>query len=187
MEIVAANESFQLGLTDEAIEKIILATTGGYEDFHIHSDTHHEKSALGCGHIREAFRDPAPYELTDASIAFLKNFLQRFEKKGGKIILLDGEHKEGAVMVVKGSNWSIAPDGKMFVYHKTLDDERRRRIARLIVSHIPPGISADYIYDMLTTIADTQRMETVRRLAGDLPIYQAQFTKDGAYTVSRLL
>lgn len=186
MEIVAANESLQLGLSDEAIEKIMLSQTGGYEHFHIHSDTHHEKNAEGCGHIREAFHDPVSYELTDAGSTFLKNFFEQFEKKGGKMTVLDGEHGEGAVVIVKGNEWSIAPDGKAFIYHKTLDDGRRRRIAHAMASYVNPALSVDeqYLYDILTRIADVQRMETVRRLADSLPIYEAQFSKDGTATVS---
>lgn len=188
MEMLVANDTLSLGLQNKVVADILLSIVGGYTHFHFHTDRYYPTKILGCGHIKEVLQDPEPYQLTEASAMFLQDFLQTVSDKGACITILEGDHREGAVLIIRGKDWSVASDNKLFVYHHTLDDERRKLIAHKMVLCIDPTLQVreEYLYNMLSQIADNQRMETVNRLAAGLPIYQASFEKNGEYEIEKI-
>ncbi len=188
MEIIAVNREYDLGLTHQSIEEIILSTVNGYDHFYLHTDTDHPTDMLGCGHINQVFGDPLAYQMDKSDVDYVKSFLVRAQRKGAKNTILEDGHKEGAVLILKGSEWSVAPEGKAFIYTQTLDDMRRKQVAHMMISYISEKLKIDegYLYHILTQIADNQRMETVRRLASGLPIYEVDFEKNGKYTLKTI-
>lgn len=188
MEMLAINDTLSLGLKNAEVANRLVAIVGGYERFHFHTDMHHPTKIIGCGHIKEVLQNHTSYGLTIVSVTFLQDFLNTITEKGASITILNGDHTEGALLIVKGEDWSVEPDNKIFVYHKTLDDQRRKLIAHQMIQYIDPKLQVEeeYLYDMLSQISDNQRMETVKRLAEGLPIYEVVFEKNGKHEIEKI-
>lgn len=189
MELLAVNREYNIGLTHQLMEEIIVSVVKGYDNFYLHSDTHHKQDVLGCGHINEAHKDPSAYQLEKSDMDYMDSFLVDAQHKGAINVILEGEHNEGAVLIIRGEHWSVAPIGKTFVYHQALDDLRRKTLVDILLPYVDKSlkVSKEYLYDILTQVADNQRLETVRRLASQLPIYEVVFEKNGAYKVKSLI
>lgn len=186
MELIALNRGLNLNLTNQEIVDIFLSIIGGWSRFHFHTDTHHQNNIFGCGHIKQATDDPSAYGLEKKDLEFLEDFLSQALQKGARREILEGKHDEGAVVVLKGTRWSLSPAGKAFVYHADLDAMRRVEIVRVILSYddkIASAIDQKKLYDELTQIADRQRSETVKRLAPNLPIYEISFSSGDEYKI----
>lgn len=194
MMMLSANTQYALNLTPDAIFDVLLNTVGGKENLRIHTDSHscHDKDekvqCLGCGHFKQASLDPAAYGLEKEDIDFIFGALQKLKKENVKNDILDGDHSEKAVIVLKSHDYSIFPKVKIkgvetacFVYHKTLDDKRRRLIAQNLIPHIKSDkeINEEYIYEILTSTSDQQLFETVARLAPEYPIYNVEIDGEG--------
>lgn len=158
---------------------------------------------LGCGHFKQAAKNPKAYGLTGEEIEKINKFLEKALKKGAECVTLKGEHEEGAVLVVKADDWSIAPklvsenvtgeqfgSGaiEVFVYQKTLDDQRRRALAKNLLSLINPSIKFDqeYLYEILSQVSDNHLFETLQRLAKDLPTFEVKFERRGDFEVKKI-
>lgn len=188
MELIATNHEYHLGLTDKNIQEIVLSTVGGVKHLYFHTDTHSDGSVFGCGHIKQAIQDPQAYQLKKEHMDSVIDFLQNSIKKGANNVILEGEHEEGAVLVVKGSEWSVAPQGKAFIYHQTLDDLRRKQMIQLMIPYIDKALHIDeeYLYGIMTQVADNQRMKTIGCLASGLPLYEVCFGKNDEYAIQNI-
>ena len=161
-----------------------------------HTDTHAKNEdgfLLGCGHIKQAITDQNAYGLTDENVKAVSDFLKNAPHKGAMCEKLEGNHAEEAVVAVKEGEWSIAPQSnevgevkQVFVYHRDLDNERRRHLAKTLLKYLPKtvGYTAAYIYDILSKVSDDHLFETLSRLAKGLPLLEVSFAKDGSFTVT---
>jgi hypothetical protein len=126
----------------------------------------------------------------------LKNLEEH--KKSINHVVLEGEHCESAIVVIKGNTHSVYPsfnpigeDNKVFpyltqvfVYHRTLDNERRKQIVQAMLPYVKlPNITADYLYEVLSQVADDQLLEIVATLAPHLPLYEVEFESNGKFEV----
>lgn len=202
MIVFAANREYGLEIKKEKIFKAVLETVGGFENFRFHTDDHNLNSKseilnsfLGCGHFKQAYQDSAAYSLSKEEIKAINKFLTEAKKKGAKGEVLQGEHLEGAVLIVKGDHWSIAPQLMLnnevieaFIYQKTLDDKRRRILAKHLLPYVkaPFSVDEEYLYQIMSQVADNQLLETVSRLAKDLPVYEVAFEEDGGFEIKQL-
>ena len=150
---------------------------------------------MGCGHFKQASQDPSAYSLIEEEIKAVNKFLKEAEKKGAKRDVLQGEHLEGAVLMVNGDNWSIAPQIiinnellGVFVYHKTLDDKRRKILVKHLLPYVkaPFSVEEEYLYEIMSQVADSHFLETVSRLAKDLPVYEVGFEEGGGFEIKEL-
>ena len=178
----------------EVILDVLISTIGGRENFRIHTDGHihnHKvklEQCLSCGHFGQAFLNPSAYGLEKEDVNFISGALQQLKLERVMDNILDGEHLEQGVIILKSQNYSIAPKTKKgdkvnecFIYHKTLDDRRRRLLAENLLPHImtEKDIDAEYVYEILTTISDQQLFETVERIAPEYPIYNVDISDEG--------
>lgn len=186
MVVLAANRQYGFAIKTKDIFQALLQTVAGFENLTINQD---------CLHLKQALKDPLAYNLTKEEVKVINQFLVEAEKKGVKPQVFSGSHLEGAVLIVKGGDWSLLPrlvfDGKLiaaFVYQKTLDDKRRRLLTKKLLPYIkaPFFVDEGFLYQVLSKEADDQFLETVARLAKDLPIYQVKFEKDGGFEVKGL-
>lgn len=194
MVMLSTNTQYALNLTPEIILEVLIETVSGKENLRIHTDGHnchsHDKreQCLGCGHLKQAALDPVAYGLEKEHIEFIFKALEQFKTDGIKNDVLEGDHMEKAVIILKSQKFSIAPKRKKneyidecFIYHKTFDDRRRRLLAQNLLVHIKSDdeMTEEHIYEILTTVSDQQLFETVSRLAPEYPIYKVEIDDEG--------
>ncbi|MDO8498009.1 MAG: hypothetical protein Q7S61_05715 [bacterium] len=196
----AANYGFEVDY-EKALTTLI-EIVGGEKNMRMHTDTHREGNgaALGCGHIKQMRLDPEAYHLTSDQIRLLDTQLEKVKKDGGVEVVLEGEHMEGAVVIVKGPYslktrlYMETPTGKreveIFVLHQTLADERHRAwVTKLIEKkaiELYADLDEEYVYQALSDIAENHLMETAKRIAGGLPMYSVTFKNDGMFEVESI-
>ena len=179
------------------LEKVlvtIIEIVGGVENFGIHTDHHGDpkKAASGCGHLKQIILDPQAYKLEKIQVEDIQKKLNRLKKKKINEVILEGDHLEGAVLIVSG-NWGIMPrylDAQVFVYHRTLIDKRHQALCKLLVENkavkLLDGCDSEYLYQVISEMAENHLMETVKRLANDLPIYEVEFNDDKSFIINQL-
>jgi len=207
--IMATANSYGFEVDGEKVYKTLNEVIGGEENFGFHTDRHampagrqgDAKAASGCGHWKQINLDPKAYSLEKAQIDFIQKKLNGL-KKNKKIdeIILEGEHLEGAILLVRG-NWGILPrykietDGgsqetQVFIYHQSLVDERHQTLCsawlRQKAVKLYNGCDQDYLYEALSEMAENHLMETAKRLAKGLPIYAIVFEDDGEFEIKEM-
>ncbi|MFN4212503.1 MAG: hypothetical protein ACK4FL_00890 [Microgenomates group bacterium] len=160
----------------------------------------------GCGHWREIQSNPAGYHLEEKDINFIREKLRVLTttaEKTRQLVILHGEHKEAAILIVKG-NYGIYPhytvfdrssqngnlqpvEVQVFVYQQTLANQRRRLLAKKLIEKkavtLYPGCDEEYLYEVLSDEAENHLFETLKRLAKNLPIFEVKFKNDGEFEV----
>jgi len=186
---------------EKAVESL-LEVVGGEKNFGLHSGRHGDPQVIAsdCGHYKTIKRHPEAYQIEKDQIDFIDQALIKMKKKGAKEIILEGEHLEGAILMVRG-DWGILPRYKLqfegganevqvFVYHQSLVDERHRVLASTLLRRkavkLFKGCGVDYLYQVLSEMAENHLMETAKRLAKGLPIYQTNFEKDGGFEIKEM-
>ncbi|KKQ23541.1 MAG: hypothetical protein US40_C0013G0026 [Candidatus Roizmanbacteria bacterium GW2011_GWC2_37_13] len=194
--VFATSNSYGFDLDFPKSLKVFIDVVGGADNFRSHTDSHADPKipAGGCGHFKQFNLDPKAYFLESSQIETIKKNLNI-----GKSITLQGEHLEGAVLLVKGS-WGIYPQyqletdngkklGEVFIYHQTLVDERHRELAKLLVKNktvtFKNGEDEEWLYNAFSEMSENHLMETARRLAKGLPIYSVVFKDDGSFKVEQ--
>lgn len=210
MMVFSANNEYGLLIEEEKIFAAVLKTVGGWRNFRFHTDEHslnpnnqipnskQISNFSGCGHFKQAGKDPIAYGLEENQIKLISEFLVKAKKNGAKCEVLAGEHLESAVLMIEGERWSIYPQLvsqefpnepiEVFVYQKTLDDKRRRILTKNLLPYVKASFSVEeeYLYQVLSQVADNQLLETLSRLAKDLPMYEVLFEKDGEFEIRQL-
>jgi hypothetical protein len=171
--------------------KALIETVGGESNIRFHTDSHAEKgkALAGCGHLGQITLDSESYAISPEQLAFIKTQFSKLKDKGVKEEELHGDHKEAAVLFVKG-NYGVLPqftlgkedggrEGQVFVFHNTFVDARHRILAKKLVESkavdLEGGLEEEYIYSALSDACENHLMETAKRLASGLPIYEVQF------------
>ncbi len=182
--------------------KTLIDLIGGKNNFGFHSDHHGapKMPASGCGHFKQIQLDPAAYNLQKEDVGFIKEKLAEVKKAGAEEVVLDGDHMEGAILVVKGG-WGIMPQYaletdqgnklvQVFVYQQTLTDEKHRELAKRLVKDkavkFKLGEDEEYLYQVLSDTAENHLMETAKRLAPDVPIFKVDFDSGGSFDIIQL-
>jgi len=143
----------------------------------------------GCGHIKQATLDLESYTITQEQMAFISKQFTLLKKQGAQETVLQGDHGESAVIFVKG-NYGVLPrfklgreeggrEGQMFVFHNTFVDARHHILARKLIEskafELEGGLEEEYVYSVLFDACENHLMETAKRLAKGLPIFEVQF------------
>lgn len=189
IEAVAALRDLQIPVDGALRGKLIdavIQSVGGAERFRFHTDTHAEGTGRGCGHLRLASQNPADYHLSSDDMPAVFERLEAL--KGGEVVL-EGDHAEGAVIVLTDKSKGMLHEAlgtQAFVYHAAWDEERLARLAD-IIAEIPEvkesNKSSKEIYEMLLSVASLQRNFTLGQLAKGLPMYQVSEEVTPAGTV----
>ena len=200
--IFATGNTYGFKVDGEKALEVLAKVVGGLENFGLHTDYHGDKkiAVSGCGHWKQINLDPTAYKLETAQVKDIQKLIDQVKKNGANEVILEGEHLEGAVLIVRGS-WGILPRYKLqfegganevqtFVYHQSLVDERHRVLASTLLRQkavkLDEGCDEEYLYQVLSEIAENHLMETARRLAKGLPIYEVKFDEDGGFTLSEV-
>ncbi len=182
--------------------RTVAEVAGEVKNFQFHTDQHADKNILagGCGHWKQINLDPEAFDLKKEQIKEIGAVLADFKKQGAKQTVLTGEHREGAVVQVKG-NYSVYPrsmlkteegsvETEIFIYHASLVDERHRLMAKKLLDNnavkLFPGCDAEYLYQVLSDEGEKHLFEILKRLATGLPIYSVEFDEDGGFTFQEM-
>ena len=200
--VAAAGNEFGFDLNFEKAAEVLTELVGGIKNFSFHTDSHADSkiAAGGCGHIKQINLNKEAYNLTQDQVKSLRKIAEDLKKKGANQPLLQGEHQEGAVFIVKG-NYGILPqydlkvDGKTlrvqaFVFHKTLVDERHRQLAKKLIEEkavqLFNGLDDQYLYEVISEVTEDHLFETMKRLAKGLRIFEVNFESDGGFKVEEI-
>ncbi len=203
--IFATGNAFGFAVNREKAFKALVKIIGGEENFHFHTDDYHFQknnrlslsNFLGCGHWQQIQLDPKTYNLEDDDIQFINSILTAVAKKIEKPVILEGDHQEGAILIVKGV-YGIYPkffitteEGRksvqVFIYHKTFIDERHRLLVKTLIEEkaveLYPGCDEEYLYQVLSEEGENHFFETIKRLAKSLPLFQVEFKEGGSFNL----
>lgn len=196
--LCATNRQYNLGVSPETLVDVLINVVGGWKNFQSHTDSHHtgsEDCFFGCGHFNQSFHNPEAFSLAKEDGEFILKTLEEHKNEIHHVVL-EGEHMERAVVVVKGNAYAIYPKyepteqnrfrttTEIFVYHKTLDNERRKKLAAALLPHVKiPSITEDYLYQIMSQVSDDQLLTIVERLAARLTLYTVEFKTDGSFEV----
>lgn len=186
LRLLAKEAGLDPGAVRKEVLEVVIANVGGPERFRFHTDRHAEhdladaaedaRIARGCGHLKQAEKDPAAYALVAEDMAEIFKTLVALKKEGAQEMVLEGNHGERAVLVVESAQDGLAHSAsgtQAFVYHAAYDAAARRELAARLAEL--PGlrekISEEDLLRKMEEAATLQRGETLARLAGGLPIY----------------
>lgn len=200
--ILSTARSYGFEIDKEKVYKTLIEVLGGEKNFALHTDSHGDKAkiASGCGHFKQINLDPAAYKLEKEDVEFIAEKIAVAKKAGSEEVVLEGDHMEGAILLLKG-DWGVLPryvletdqgkkDVEVFVYHQTLTDEKHRELAKKLVEKkavkFKMGEDDEYLYQVMSEVAENHLMETAKRLAPDLPIFSVVFKEDGSFEISKV-
>ncbi|MCL4364010.1 hypothetical protein M1328_02110 [Patescibacteria group bacterium] len=197
--ILAAGNSYGFSVDPQKALSALIKVVGGVKEFRFHTDHHADEKAIagGCGHFKQINLDPKAFHLEEKDVDFMKKELAKIKKQGGQEIVLEGDHLEGAVLLVNG-NWGVFNQGNLdtemgqrfaeaFVYQQTFTNEKHRILAKELIKSKAIGFShgedEEYLYEALSDISEQHLMETAKRLAKGLPIYGIVFADNGSFQI----
>lgn len=200
--VVSAANTFGFEVEIKKIYEAVLDVVGAVMNFQMHTDHHGDSkiTASGCGHWKQIKLDPTAYHITQDQLVELEESIEGARKKGAQEVVLNGEHREAAVLQVRG-NYSVktryfleagsgTKEVEVFVYHESLVKERHRKLAEVLIANravkLYNGLDADYLYDVLSDTTEDHLFETVKRLAGGLPVYNVTFKDDEIFDVEEM-
>ena len=174
---------------------VYLKLIGGPKQFAFHTDRHADTgvSAGGCGFMKSVHTEPKTYFLEPEDILTIDEQAQTMLKKGATQYVLEGDHREGAVLFVQG-NYGIYPQYELqalhgvttvqvFLYHNSLVNARHKELAKALIAakavQLPEKCDEEYLYQALSDVAEQHLMEIAGKLAKGLPIFRVTFEDDG--------
>lgn len=189
--IFAMANTFGYALDMQKALDALVEVVGGVKNIRFHTDLHAEagKILAGCGHIKQEGLDTESYNLTKEQLEFIKSSFDVLKKQGAQEEMLHGDHQESAALFIKGP-YGVMPqfalgreDGgrnvQIFVFHRTLADLRHRLLAKKLIEtkaiDLSVGLDEEAVFLALSDTMEDQLMETVKRLALGLPIFEVAF------------
>ncbi|OGK30981.1 hypothetical protein A3F29_04425 [Candidatus Roizmanbacteria bacterium RIFCSPHIGHO2_12_FULL_33_9] len=135
MLFAAANLSHSPLDPDKAFNALI-EVVGGVENIRIHTDSHNKSEgiAAGCSYFAHVKANPKDFGVTEDQVSLIEQRFEELIKQGAKRVILEGDHHEEGVLIVSGEK-SIKPEGKYFVFHQGLIDERNKKIISELVKN----------------------------------------------------
>ncbi|NCO88847.1 hypothetical protein AUK04_03750 [Candidatus Roizmanbacteria bacterium CG2_30_33_16] len=200
--IFATINNYGLEMDEKKVWKTLVEVVGGEKNLQFHTDSHADKNIVlgGCGHMKQINIDSKAYGITSEQFSIINYQFSQAKKLGVVETDLHGDHQEAAVVMVRG-NFGIYPQlevetttGKrnmqIFIYHQTLVDERHKILAKKLIENraitAPFEFDEKYLYEALSETGENHLMETVKRLAVGLPIYQVTFKNNGEFKIEEM-
>lgn len=177
---------------------ILLNLIGGVQNFSLHTDAY--SSASECDHLHQVRLHYKDYYLEEEDIEILDTQIAEIKKMGVVATLLEGRHQPTAVLQITG-DWGVPPHGmlttdrgdvntQVMVFHSSRVNDRHKKWAEALVAEkavkLGAGLDEEYLYQVMSTTTEDHLLETLRRMAKGLPIYQVRFEKGGAFEVESL-
>ena len=173
----------------------ICEIVGGKQNIRFHTDTHARKNKIagGCGHVKLKSLNPKQYSLTTNQMTLIKKRCKDiFTKYKKSQVELEGDHREGAVLMVRG-NYAVYPqhnDAQLFIVHLSLIDNRHKELAKLLIKtkavQLQPNQSLQFLHEALNAMHEKHLMTTAKVLAKGLPIYSAIFKTKTSFKVEKI-
>ncbi|HLL61219.1 MAG TPA: hypothetical protein VK338_05860 [Candidatus Nitrosocosmicus sp.] len=195
VNLMSANREYALNIENDEIVQAFLETIGGWENFSVHTDTNHshDEKLYYCRFFNQVSSDPEAFGIMHTDVEFIENLLKDHEVKFNSPIL-HGENQEQAVIIIKSNFYSLFshshnPFFQAFIYHKTLDNTRRRLLAKKILPYVKfegVDLTEEYIYEITSQTADNQFLEVLSRIARNLPLIEAKIHEDGSFETIQL-
>lgn len=148
-----------------------------------------DTAAEQCRYLHLLSENPEIYSLNKESVEQLFRTLQQSElaTKTGK--MREDKQKESACIIFQGENGLLPHyhfkdiqgdiDARIFIYHKTLIDERRKEFSQKLYQSkavkLFEGFTDEYLYEVLSEIGDSHLFETLHMIDSNLPIYSASY------------
>lgn len=200
--ILATGHSYGFELNKVRVFEVLATVVGGAKNLQMHTDTHDEKKTLftGCGHMNQIKTSLEVYNLTQEDYDFIQFSFKNAKYRHAKEVILEGEHKKNAVVIVKG-DYGILPrhylevNGQkllieVFEYHQSLVDKRHRVLAQELIKNggvkLIAGQDEESLFEAFGDIGENHLMETLRSLAKGMPIYEVKFDEEGGFKVTDL-
>lgn len=189
MAVLAALRKLDIGPEiRENVFDLVLQSIGGPENFYLHTDEHGGKMiAGGCGHVSGAFKDPLSYGLQKDDMDWLEQKLKFLKSIGTQEVVLQGQHQEGAVIVIESEDFSAYPSGEAgqaFIYQRSLHKKALAALAERL-KELPElaKIDSARLTAAMTEASETQLAATLKELTknieGGLPLYVAEIDAEG--------
>lgn len=191
--LLATANAYGFELDAQKAQAVLLGVIGGGNLFST-------EQASSCLHLKHVFSDPSAYNLHPDDLKTLTHLLTLVQKESSQEIVLEGKHREGAVLQIQGA-WGIQPSGiletehgniavSVFIFHRTLADSRHRRIAEELIAQsavkLFEGLDAEYLYEAFSSVTEDHFLETLKREAVGLPIYEVTVTDEGSSSLKDL-
>lgn len=147
----------------------------------IHTDEHAiEEEKIGCGHVAKAISGEAKHtNLTPDDVRALR--VEIPDEAVEKQEILEGEHKEKAVLMVHGMDWSVnSLDKDTDEMYFVVDKDRSLDLINKVVTGM--GIK-ELTFDDVKDQFESQMMATAKVLAAGKDIYGVNFDEDGNFTL----
>ena len=183
------NQNFVFDV-DKAFDALV-EVVGGVENIRVHTDSDSSEKgiAAGCGYFAQVKKKPDYFGVTKEQVDQIEQKFEDLLKIGAKQIVLERGHTEKPALIIKG-NRSIRPQGKFFVYHKTLVDERNRKISDVLFRD--NEIMANSFCNRLSGIEDIpgvsdEHFRKVKtKLAPNAPSFNVTFSNDGNFNLQKV-
>lgn len=179
--------------TAEIIKNI--AVKGRSKSFQ-HSMLH---AAEECRYLHLLSENPEIYSLENGSVDHLFGTLEQSElvpktekkdqesTKENACIVFEGEKGILPQYVFSSAQQEIS--ARVFIYHKSLVDERRKIIAKELYENnavdLYEGLNDEYLYEVMSELGDSHLFETINKIDNKLPIYSASLTTSGKLKVEK--
>jgi len=200
--ILTTGNAYGFEVNRTKVFEVLVKIVGGIKNLQMHTDTQDEKksSFAGCGHMYQLETVPETYGLTQKDIEFVLSSFKLAKSHHAKEVILEGQHKKNAVVIVKG-DYGILPrhylevNGQkllveVFEYHQTLVDKRHRALAQVLIKSggmkLIKGQDEESLFEAFGDISENHLMETLRSLAKGMPIYEVKFDEGGEFKVEDL-
>ncbi|MDQ3018826.1 MAG: hypothetical protein M3Q64_03075, partial [bacterium] len=199
--LIAFSALNELGveLDPEVVVASVMEEVGSEDNFQFHTDEHaehdHAGAGMGCGHLKNAYNDSEKYGLNKEQAAFVMEKLAQLTErdKDKHQVVLKGDHKESAVLVVDSEKYGLKPllrEGdeiqEAFIYQKTLHQEQLDILAKKLQEKIAATgkvVEEQIIRQALDTSFAKQLGETLKRLAAGRPIYTVKIDESGVVEI----
>ena len=200
--ILATGNTYGFEVDKAKVFKALERVGGGTKNLQMHTDSQDENkdSFKGCGHMCQLETVPETYGLTQENIEFVLSSFKLAKSHHAKEVVLEGQHKKNAVVIVKG-NYGILPrhylevNGQkllveVFEFHQTLVDKRHHALAHELIKNggvkLIEGQDEESLFEAFGDIGENHLMETLRSLAKGMPIYEVKFDEEGEFKVTDL-
>lgn len=197
--LFSAGRSYGFEIDRTKAWEALVATVGGVKKLGFHTDTHAASGVplAGCGHIKQISLDPGAYNVDADDVAFTVEAFAKAVKEGARETVLEGEHEEGALLLIRG-DWGVYPrhtllvqsqkkQVSVFEFQQTLSDRRHRTLAEKLVETeaviMHGGADTEYLYEVLSEVTESHLLETAKRLGKGAPVYDVVFDKGGTFEV----
>lgn len=198
--IFAAANIFGFEVDREKVCESLVEVVGGEKNLRMHTDNHSQGLMGGCGYIQQVKTNPKGYNLEKEDVDFVSQKMEEAKKNGAQEAVLEGEHLEGAVVLVRG-DWSLktrhffeTTQGKVlsqiFIFQETLVNERHKVLVKKLLEKKALDTlkkdDKDYLYMILSETSEAHLFETIRKLAKGLTIFEVKFDESGDFDLKHL-